>query len=47
LFCETNKIFFFLFRFVSVFRTLSETNETNKTVSKQTETNRKTQKKIR
>jgi hypothetical protein len=33
--------YFGLFRFVSVFRTYIETTETNKTVSKQTETNPK------
>jgi hypothetical protein len=35
LFCETKKFFF---RFVSVFRTYIETTETNRTVSKRTET---------
>jgi hypothetical protein len=38
LFRETKKQFF---RFVSVFRTVIETTETNRTLSKQTETNKK------
>jgi hypothetical protein len=42
LFRETKKQFF---RFVSVFRTGIETTETNRTFSKQTETNRKNPKK--
>jgi hypothetical protein len=40
LFCESKNKNFGLFQFVSVFRTYIETTETNRTVSKQTKTNR-------
>jgi hypothetical protein len=45
LFRETNKTFFWLFRFVSVFRIRIEITETNATDSKQTKKNKKIQKK--
>jgi hypothetical protein len=44
-FAKPKKKFFGLFRFVSVFRTGIKTTETNKTFSKQAETNRKNPKK--
>ncbi len=40
-FAKPKYIFFGLFRFDSVFRTCIETTETNRTLSKQTETNQK------